>query len=48
MGERINLANEHPQVTEQLKEAALAWRSEIEKNWEIMQKTPTEPVSFTK
>jgi arylsulfatase A-like enzyme len=34
MGERINLASKHPQVTEELTKAATAWRAKIEERWE--------------
>ncbi len=33
-GEKINLANELPELCEQLKNAALSWRQELEENWE--------------
>lgn len=48
MGEKINLTDNKPELASQLKDAALAWRDQIEKNWEIMQQTPTEPVSYTR
>lgn len=33
-GEKINLANELPELCEQLKNKALSWRQELEENWE--------------
>ena len=33
-GERNNLANAEPERTERMKTAALAWRAELEENWE--------------
>ena len=33
-GEKINLANELPELCEQLKNNALSWRQELEENWE--------------
>jgi arylsulfatase A-like enzyme len=48
MGEKINLASEQPELAEELKQAAENWREKIEALWEEMQKSPTEPVSYTK
>ena len=33
-GEKVNLANELPELCEQLKAAALKWRAGIENTWE--------------
>ncbi len=33
MGERNNLKDEHPKVTAELKEAAEAWRADIDRHW---------------
>ena len=33
-GEQNNLADEMPELAEELKHAALEWRSRLEKNWE--------------
>ncbi|MBQ5904506.1 MAG: sulfatase-like hydrolase/transferase [Clostridia bacterium] len=33
-GEKINLANELPELCEQLKNKALSWRQELEENWD--------------
>jgi arylsulfatase A-like enzyme len=33
-GEKINLAEEHPELCEELKNAALSWRQGIEETWE--------------
>lgn len=34
MGERHNLAHEHPHVTAELRAAAEAWRASIEERWQ--------------
>ncbi|MBL4702732.1 MAG: sulfatase-like hydrolase/transferase, partial [Phycisphaeraceae bacterium] len=45
MGECNNVANENPQLTHELTQAAQKWRTTIEKDWQIMQETPSGPVS---
>ena len=34
MGERVNLADQHPALVTELQEIALAWRAQIEARWE--------------
>ncbi|HAI13503.1 MAG TPA: sulfatase, partial [Phycisphaerales bacterium] len=47
MGEKNNLAKDMTELADALQKAALHWRDGIEKNWQVMQQTPTAPVTYT-